>query len=49
MKNKQLLVKLDEKLHEQYKEFCKQKGFNLSQQIRNFIQSELNNETRKNN
>lgn len=48
MKDKQLLIKLEAKLHEQYKEFCKKNGLNLSQRIRNFIQSELNNERKDN-
>lgn len=43
MKNKEktFLIRLEKDLHEKYKNLCKQKGYNMSQQIRNFINKEL--------
>jgi predicted DNA-binding protein len=45
MKNKQLLIKIEEELYESYKKLCKDKGYNMSQRIRNFIETELKNGT----
>jgi hypothetical protein len=44
MKNKQLLIKIEEDLYAAYKELCKTKGYNMSQRIRNFIETELKDE-----
>jgi predicted DNA-binding protein len=40
-KEKTFLVRLEKDLHEKYKNLCKQKGYNMSQQIRNFIKKQL--------
>jgi hypothetical protein len=42
MKDKQILVKIEDDLYTAYKELCKVKGYNMSQRIRNFIETELN-------
>ena len=41
---KTFLLRLDEYLHNQYKKMCKEKGYNMSQRLRNFIENELKNE-----
>jgi hypothetical protein len=46
MKDKQLIVKLESNLLESYKLMCKTKGYNMSQRIRNFIETELTNESK---
>jgi hypothetical protein len=40
---KQLIVMLDAEMIVSYKELCKTKGYNMSQRIRNFIETELKN------
>jgi hypothetical protein len=40
-KEKTFLIRMEKDLHEKYKILCKQKGYNMSQQIRNFINKEL--------
>ena len=40
-KEKQLLVKIDEEMLLEYKVFCKNNGYNMSQRIRNFIEKEI--------
>ena len=42
-KEKKLLIRLEKDLHEKYKKLCKEKGYNMSQKIRNFIEKELQN------
>lgn len=46
MKDKQLLIKIEGDIYEAYKELCKTKGYNMSQRIRNFIETELTNESK---
>jgi len=46
-KEKTLLIRLDEELHNKYKKLCKIKGYNMSQRIRNFIEKEIKNETER--
>ena len=46
MKNKQLLIKIEGELYESYKKLCKDNGYNMSQRIRNFIETELKNENK---
>jgi hypothetical protein len=41
---KQLIVMLDAEMIASYKELCKTKGYNMSQRIRNFIETELKDE-----
>lgn len=43
---KQLIVTIDAEIIAAYKELCKTKGYNMSQRIRNFIETELNNENK---
>jgi hypothetical protein len=43
-KEKKFLIRLEEETHTKYKKLCKQKGYNMSQRIRNFIETELMNE-----
>jgi hypothetical protein len=43
-KEKTFLLRLDESLYDQYKKLCKEKGYNISQKLRNFIENELKNE-----
>lgn len=43
MKNKQILVKIESELYQSYKNLCKEKGYNMSQRIRNFIENDLKN------
>ena len=38
---KQLIVTIDAEIIAAYKELCKTKGYNMSQRIRNFIETEL--------
>lgn len=40
-KEKTFLIRLDKKLHNEYKKICKEKGYNMSQRIRNFIETEI--------
>lgn len=47
-KEKSFLIRLDEKLHDKYKKLCKDKGYNMSQRIRNFIETEIKNEKTNN-
>jgi hypothetical protein len=44
MKNKQIILKLEETIYESYRNLCKSKGYNMSQRIRNFIEKEILNE-----
>jgi antitoxin component of RelBE/YafQ-DinJ toxin-antitoxin module len=39
--DKRILVKLDDETHKTYKTICNKNGFNMSQRIRNFINSEI--------
>ena len=41
-KEKAIIIKLDEKTHNEYRELCKKNGFNMSQRLRNFIEKEMN-------
>lgn len=43
-KEKQLLIKLEWEMLNEYKKLCKLNGYNMSQRIRNFIRKELENE-----
>ena len=43
-KEKTFLIRLEGKIHDEYKNLCKQKGYNMSQRIRNFIETEIKNE-----
>lgn len=47
-KEKTFLIRLEEKIHDEYKKLCKEKGFNMSQRIRNFIETEIKNEKTNN-
>jgi hypothetical protein len=47
--NKTMLIIISTELHKKYKELCKNEGFNMSQRIRNFIESELSRVKVKNN
>jgi len=40
-KEKSILIRIDEKIYDDYKDLCKKKGYNMSQKIRNFIIKEL--------
>lgn len=40
-KEKTILIRLEEELHTQYKELCKNHGLNMSQRFRNFITEEI--------
>lgn len=40
-KEKTILIRLDEKTQNEYKKLCKKHGLNMSQRIRNFIESEI--------
>ena len=40
-KTKQILIKLEKDLYEEYKNVCRIHGFNMSQRIRNFISEEV--------
>jgi hypothetical protein len=46
MKDKQLLIKIENELYTAYKELCKTKGYNMSQRIRNFIETELKDDSK---
>lgn len=46
-KEKTLLIRVDEELHAEYKKLCKHHGLNMSQRIRNFIESEIKNLNKK--
>jgi predicted DNA-binding protein len=39
--DKTMLIIIPIELHKEYKELCKNEGFNMSQRIRNFIESEI--------
>lgn len=41
---KQLIVTINVETLELYKKLCKDKGYNMSQRIRNFIETEIKNE-----
>jgi len=41
---KTFLLRLEESLHNKYKKMCKEKGYNMTQRLRNFIENELRNE-----
>lgn len=43
-KEKTFLIRLEEEIHDEYKKLCKEKGYNMSQRIRNFIETEIKNE-----
>lgn len=49
IKEKTFLIRVDETLHTEYKELCKNHGLNMSQRIRNFIQQEIKELNKKNN
>lgn len=40
-KEKTILIRLEEKLHTEYKQLCKKHGLNMSQRFRNFITNEI--------
>lgn len=40
-KEKTFLIRLEEEIHNKYKELCKKNGYNMSQRIRNFILKEI--------
>lgn len=44
-KEKTILIRLDEESQMEYKKLCKKHGLNMSQRIRNFIESEIKNLT----
>lgn len=43
-KEKTFLIRLNQELHDKYKKLCKDKGYNMSQRIRLFIETELKDE-----
>ncbi len=40
-KEKAILIRIEEKLHTEYKKLCKEHGLNMSQRFRNFIATEI--------
>jgi ribosomal protein L37E len=42
-KEKTIIIRLEEDLHNKYKKLCKENGYNLSQRIRNYILNEIKN------
>lgn len=48
-KEKSILIKLSEEQYNEYRNFCKEHGFNMSQRFRNFINEELKKQIIKSN
>ena len=42
MPSKNITLKVDEKLYEAYKKYCKEKGLIISRQFEIFVENELN-------
>ncbi len=40
-KEKTFLIRVEQTIHNDYKDLCKENGFNMSQRIRNFIINEI--------
>ena len=48
-KQKQLLIKISPEILKTYKTLCEKMGYNMSQRIRNFIETEIKNEIKHEN
>ncbi len=42
MSSKNVTLKIDSKVYDEYRKFCKEKGLIVSKQFENFIKEELN-------
>ena len=42
-KGKTIIIRLEEDLFTKYKEICKTNGYNMSQRLRNYIETEIKN------
>jgi hypothetical protein len=42
-KEKTIIIRVEEDLFTKYKEICKINGYNMSQRLRNYIESEIKN------
>jgi hypothetical protein len=40
-KEKTIIIRVEEDLFTKYKEICKTNGYNMSQRLRNYIESEI--------
>jgi len=46
MASKNVTLKIDSKVYDEYRKFCKEKGLIISKQFENFIKEELKNNKR---
>lgn len=46
MSSKNVTLKIDSKIYDDYRKFCKEKGIIVSKQFENFIKQELKNNGR---
>ena len=46
MASKNVTLKIDSKVYEEYRKFCREKGLIVSKQFENFIKQELKNNGR---